>query len=224
VITQPGRAVRALEGRGLRLVSDVLEGRLGVLTLRADAPTALMAVLERDGAEQPGGALVQPLRTAAAAASDRHEYQVLLAPSGPGDYRVRIFSKPQGRAGAYESALSYRFDWGGSAAGLPEAPGSGPGRPPELPKTYGVFHETGATLLSPTAGPLSRGRATAVRAVLPGAREGAVLVAGVLHPLGREAGDVFSGAVTPGGGPVILVAKYGAGNTYSYLAEFRVGD
>ena len=133
---------------------------------------------------------------------------VSIAPPETGTYELTIYAKKKEDLGEYGEVINYQIQAGNST--------------PQLPKTFGHFHNSQASLIEPLNGDLKSDWSTYFNLIVPEAEDVQIINTATQQwtPLAGY-GSYFAGHVEVQPGTIAVVAKFPGGDRYWQLVEYQ---
>lgn len=169
-----------------------------MVTLRLTSDTAVLVDLLQDENKLPGMAFAQ---------REGDKLVIRAVFPRPGDYVLRLYTRPRTADGPYESALDYQVR---AVVGTPAA---------GFPTVYGVFSRTQGQLHTPFARSLPASKNVVFDLTCPGAIEVAVVCGKTWTKLPCN-GARFTGPAPIAPGAVEICAKYPGRDDYDVLLVY----
>ena len=189
---------------GLKLVSHkdyhiYTSNRLKI-ELKIPQHTVAIAELKQDGQSLLNNSIL----------SNRNGDRLIIsvAPPEAGTYDLTIYAKKKEDLGDYGEVINYQIDASNSTA--------------QLPKTFGHFHDSQASLIEPLNADLKSNWSTYFNLIVPEAEDVQIINTTTQQwtPLAGY-GSYFAGHVELQSGSIAVVAKFPEGDRYWQLVEYQ---
>lgn len=189
-------------GGGMRVLSKARRGNQVELVIQSRSPMELVAELHSKRGLLKNQVFVQ---------KRGNNFLLTALFDQPGNYEIKLYSRPKGASGGYSFALKFFFE---NRKSYPRTSG--------FPLTYSAFSKLDGLLESPMRGVLRRGASESFRLKVPGATSVAVIMGQKWVHLKKQ-GDQFFGNVRLQGNKASVMASFPSRpRSFTGLLVYRV--